>query len=62
MTTEQAVFRDRKAAQYIDVSRSTFRAYVKAGRIPQPLKPSNGVTLWRREWLDKFLADVEDAK
>mgnify|MGYP001626423538 CR=1 FL=1 len=45
--TDQAVFRDKHAAQYLDMSRSTFRAYVKAGKIPQPLKPSQGVSLWR---------------
>ena len=55
----QAAFRDKSAAQYLEISRSTFRALVKAGKIPQPIKPSVGVSLWRREWLDKFLDDAE---
>ncbi|OFC40482.1 hypothetical protein BAE30_16560 [Acidithiobacillus caldus] len=55
----QAAFRDKSAAQYLEISRSTFRALVKAGKIPPPLKPSQGVSLWRREWLDKFLDEVE---
>ncbi|MBW9249923.1 MAG: hypothetical protein GJU72_12850 [Acidithiobacillus ferriphilus] len=55
----QAAFRDKNAASYLDMSRSTFRALVKAGRLPQPLKPSVGVSLWRREWLDKFLDEAE---
>ena len=57
--TDQAVFRDKHAAQYLDMSRSTFRAYVKAGKIPQPLKPSQGVSLWRKEWLDRYLDELE---
>ena len=56
----QAVFRDKNAAQYLNISRSTFRALVKAGRIPQPLKPSTGVSLWRREWLDRFLDSLDE--
>lgn len=57
--TDQATFRDKSAAQYLEISRSTFRALVKAGKIPPPLKPSPGVSLWRREWLDRFLDEVE---
>ena len=57
--TDQAVFRDKNAAAYLDMSRSTFRLLVQKGRIPQPLKPSVGVSLWRKEWLDKFLDEAE---
>ena len=57
--TDQATFRDRSGAQYLDISRSTFRVLVKTGKIPQPLKPSIGVSLWRKEWLDKYLDELE---
>ncbi len=56
---DQAAYRDKDAARYLSISRSTFRLLVKNGRIPQPLKPSVGVSLWRREWLDQFLGELE---
>lgn len=56
---EQAAFRDKSAAQYLNVSRTKFRELVKQGRIPQPLKPSEGISIWRKEWLDRFLDELE---
>jgi predicted DNA-binding transcriptional regulator AlpA len=62
MTTEQpapVTLRDREAARYMGISRSSFRALVKSGRIPAPLKPSIGISLWKREWLDKFVNSLD---
>ncbi|QSX75747.1 AlpA family phage regulatory protein [Lysobacter arenosi] len=42
----------------IPVSRSTFWAGVKAGRFPQPVKLSPGVTVWRAADLMRYIADA----
>jgi excisionase family DNA binding protein len=47
-----------EAAEILGVSQGTVRAWAQAGKIPMHRNPANGYRLFRREDLNKFLAQV----
>lgn len=49
LTTASTTFvRAKQAAQWLNVSKSTFHQWVRDGRIPAGFKLSPGVTVWDR--------------
>jgi predicted DNA-binding transcriptional regulator AlpA len=46
------------AATHVNYSESHFRALVRAGKVPRPVR-LNGKLLWRRSLLDQFLRALE---
>jgi excisionase family DNA binding protein len=43
-----------EAAAYLNYSESHFRALVRAGKVPKPIRP-NGKCLWHQPLLDDFM-------
>jgi predicted DNA-binding transcriptional regulator AlpA len=46
------------AAEYVGISHSSFRNYVKSGLLPQPVRPIPRRPVWRVSDLDAFLASL----
>jgi len=46
------------AAAHVKYSESHFRALVRAGKVPQPVR-INGKLLWRQSLLDNFMHNLE---
>lgn len=42
----------------LNISKSTLWHWVKIGKLPQPIKLSERVTVWKSEDIEKFLAGV----
>jgi predicted DNA-binding transcriptional regulator AlpA len=51
----------RDAAQYLRYSESHFRALVRAGKVPRPVRVSNKL-LWRQSLLDAHMRALEVAQ
>jgi excisionase family DNA binding protein len=51
------------AARYLKYSESHFRALVRAGKLPQPVRPGGpgGKLLWRKSLLDEHMRSLEAA-
>lgn len=47
-----------EAAKVLGVSQGTVRAWAEAGKIPVHKNPANGYRLFRRDDLDRFLAEI----
>lgn len=58
--TDRLLVDDRTAAQMLDMGRSTFRAHVRCGRLPQPMR-IGGLTRWRVADLLAFVNSREAA-
>lgn len=54
-------FGTAEAAQYYNYSESHFRALVRAGKVPQPVR-INGKLLWRQSRLDAHARALEVAQ
>ena len=56
-TIRAAYFSTAEAAVYLNYSESHFRALVRAGKLPQPMRPygPNGKCLWAQTVLDEFM-------
>lgn len=55
----QGVLRGKAGATFLGVSYPTFLRWVRQGRIPKGIKLSARCTVWRREALETFLAQLE---
>ena len=47
---------DRSLAKYFDASRSTIWLWTREGRLPKPVKLSNGSTRWQNKAIQEFTA------
>ena len=47
-----------EAARILGVSQNTLRSWAEAGKIPMHRNPANGYRLFRREDLERFLAET----
>lgn len=47
-----------EAAKVLGVSQGTVRAWAEAGKIPVHKNPANGYRLFRRDDLERFLAEI----
>jgi predicted DNA-binding transcriptional regulator AlpA len=50
--------REEMAADYVGLSKGTFRTEVGAGRAPAPIRITPGRIIWLRDALDKWLDDL----
>lgn len=48
-------FNQKQAAEYIGVSVPTFRKYLAAGKLPQPMRLGDRILRWSRYALDRWL-------
>jgi predicted DNA-binding transcriptional regulator AlpA len=56
-TTRDPYLVTREAAQHLHYSESHFRALVRTGKVPSPVRIS-GKLLWRQSMLDQFMHDL----
>lgn len=54
---QPALLRAKGVAEYLSISRQTVWNWVKAGRLPEPIKVE-GATVWRRADIDKFVESL----
>ena len=55
---DDGLIRARTAAQLLSISRSTFYAWIKEGRIRQGIKLGPSVTCWPRAYIRTLMTDA----
>ena len=54
-------FNQKQAAGYISISVPTFRKYLAAGKLPQPMRLGDRIIRWSRRSLDEWLESNKTA-
>lgn len=57
----QIIYNSKKTRRLLgDISATTLWRYVKDGKLHAPLKPTQRSTFWKSEWIDEFIAKMEE--
>lgn len=59
---QPAVFRAKDAAAYLGIGLTSFYDLINQGKIRQGLVYNSRCRVWRRQWLDNFIDEIEQGQ